>query len=123
LIGKEVLVVDDEEDTLNLVKVILESEGYRVEIASRGLKALEEVRKRKPDLILLDIRLPDILGYEVCRRLKGNIETEAIPIVMFSASLSGDTRSTALEAGADDFLLKPFALEQILEAVKRNLEV
>jgi len=117
----EILVVEDEADTLNLAKIILETEGYKIQTASDGQETFKKIDQRKPDLILLDIRLPDIDGYEICRKLKGRSETETIPIVMFSASGSESAKKRALEAGADDFLGKPFAMAQLLGVVKRHL--
>ncbi len=117
----EILVVDDEADTLNLAKIILETEGYKIQTASNGQVTFKKIDQQKPDLILLDIRLPDIDGYEICRKLKGRSETETIPIVMFSASSSESAKERAFEAGADDFLGKPFAMAQLLGVVKRHL--
>ncbi len=117
----EILVVDDEADTLNLAKIILETEGYKIQTASNGQVTFKKIDQQKPDLILLDIRLPDIDGYEICRKLKGRSETETIPIVMFSASSGESAKERAFEAGADDFLGKPFAMAQLLGVVKRHL--
>jgi len=117
----EILVVEDEADTLNLAKIILETEGYKIQTASDGQETFKKIDQRKPDLILLDLRLPDIDGYEICRKLKGRSETETIPIVMFSASGSESAKKRAFEAGADDFLGKPFAMAQLLGVVKRHL--
>jgi DNA-binding response OmpR family regulator len=117
----EILVVEDEADTLNLAKIILETEGYKIQTASDGQETFKTIDKRKPDLILLDLRLPDIDGYEICLKLKGRSETESIPIVMFSASGGESSKERALEAGADDFLGKPFTMAQLLDVVKRHL--
>ena len=117
----EILVVEDEADTLNLAKIILETEGYTIQTASNGQVTFKKIDQQKPDLILLDIRLPDIDGYEICRKLKGRSETETIPIVMFSASSGESAKERAFEAGADDFLGKPFAMAQLLGVVKRHL--
>ena len=118
---RHILAVDDEVDTLNLVRIILESAGYTVEMAEIGREAFEKIDFRKPDLVLLDIRLPEMDGYEICRRLKEDPETKYVPVVMFSASGSEHTAERAREAGADGFLVKPFTMDQLLDAVGQHL--
>ncbi len=120
-IGKaKILVVDDEIDTLNLVKMILETESYKVQIAQDGQEAFSRISQEKPDLILLDIKMPGMNGYEICRKLKRSPETATVPIIMFSASDS-NTKTRVREAGADGFMLKPFTIEQLLDVVKKHL--
>ncbi len=79
------------------------------------------ISQEKPDLILLDIKMSGMDGYEICRKLRQNPETTTLPIIMFSASDSKMTRTRAREIGADDFLLKPFAIEQLLDVIKKHL--
>ncbi len=117
----KILVVDDELDTVNLVRIILGTEGYPVQTAQDGQEAFLRISQEKPDLILLDIRLPGMDGYEICRKLKRSPETATVPIIMFSASDSKLTRTRVREAGADEFLLKPFTIKKLLGVVTKHL--
>lgn len=116
----KILVVDDEADSLEIIRLILENEGYKVQTASDGQEALSKASQQKPDLIFLDVKMPELDGYEVCRRLKSLPETTMIPVIMHSASGSEQTRAQAREAGADDFMFKPFTIKK-LGIVKKNL--
>ena len=106
---KKILVVDDEAYIVELVKFNLEKEGYQVIVASDGRNALKMVQTEQPDLVLLDIMLPNIDGLEVCRILKQSPDTNSIPIIMLTAK--GDEFDTVLglEMGADDYIKKPFS--------------
>jgi two-component system, OmpR family, alkaline phosphatase synthesis response regulator PhoP len=104
-----ILVVDDERDILELVQYNLEKEGYRVTAVASGEDALAATRARMPDLIVLDLMLPGVDGLEVCRRLKSDAKTRAIPIVMLTAKGSEIDVVTGLELGASDYVTKPFS--------------
>jgi putative two-component system response regulator len=103
-----ILAVDDQQPNLTLVTQMLEAEGHVVRTAATGLSALEAIDRQPPDLILLDVGLPDINGFEVCRRLKHDPRTRLIPIVMVTGLNSREHRIEGINAGADDFLGKPF---------------
>ncbi len=121
LLSNRVLVVDDEPDIAGLVKVILEKEGYQVVTASGGEEGLQKAETDRPDLILIDVVMPDKNGLEVCKILKSESKTENIPIVVFTV-LGGDAnRKLAVEAGCDGYLTKPFNAEDLLAKVKKHL--
>jgi DNA-binding response OmpR family regulator len=117
-----VLVVDDEPDILNLIKVRLEQAGYEVVTASDGERALELVRNLKPNLVVLDVRVPVIDGREVTRRIRADAETAEIPVLLVSASVHEAQIQDGLDAGADDYLRKPFAAETLRDRVNALLE-
>ena len=118
---KKILVVDDEAYIVELVKFNLEKEGYQVIVASDGRNALKMVQTEQPDLVLLDIMLPNIDGLEVCRILKQSPDTNSIPIIMLTAK--GDEFDTVLglEMGADDYIKKPFSPREMIARVKARL--
>ena len=115
-----ILVVDDEEDILELVRYNLEKEGFSVACVLSGEDALSEAKKRLPSLIVLDLMLPGIDGFEVCRRLKGEPSTASIPIVMLTAKGENADIVAGLELGADDYATKPFS-PKVLVARIRNV--
>jgi two-component system alkaline phosphatase synthesis response regulator PhoP len=104
-----ILVVDDEEDLLELVRYNLTKEGYVVDCVASGEEALKAVRRQLPDLIVLDLMLPAVDGLEVCRRLKGDSKTRDVPIVMLTAKSEESDMVAGLERGADDYVAKPFS--------------
>jgi two-component system phosphate regulon response regulator PhoB len=111
--GQRILVVDDEPDLLELVRVNLTQAGYEVETAEHGGEALEQVRRRHPELVVLDLMLPDVSGTEVCRRLRSDPDTEGIPIIMLTARADEVDRVVGLELGADDYVTKPFSPREL----------
>lgn len=120
--AETILIVDDDLDTLKLVGMMLERKGYKITAASNGKKALGLVAKSLPDLILLDIMMPEMDGYEVARRLRANPETEFIPIIMFTAKSQIDDRIEGLEAGADAYITKPTQPRELFAQVKAILK-
>ncbi len=118
----KVLVVDDEEFNRELLEAVLVT-NYDITMACNGEEALEKVSQEPPDIILLDIMMPRMDGYEVCRRLKGKKETELIPVVMVTALREKEDRIKGLEAGADDFLTKPIDRAEVLVRVKSLLRI
>ena len=106
---ERVLVVDDERDILELVKYNLDKEGYQVTVVATGEDALAAARTRLPDIVILDLMLPGVDGLEVCRRLKADPTTRAIPIVMLTAKGDEADVVTGLELGASDYVTKPFS--------------
>ncbi|HEX9018218.1 MAG TPA: response regulator [Anaerolineaceae bacterium] len=103
----KVLIVDDDVQTLRLVGLMLERQGYKILAANNGTQALQIARVDQPNVIILDIMMPDMDGYEVTRRLRGDAETAHIPILLFTAKTDVDNKISGYEAGADDYLTKP----------------
>jgi two-component system phosphate regulon response regulator PhoB len=106
---ESVLVVEDEPDIAELMRYNLEREGYQVTIAATGEAGLEAARRKRPDIILLDLMLPGVDGLDVCRRLKSETHTAQIPVVMVTARGEEADVVTGLELGADDYVTKPFS--------------
>jgi len=117
-----ILVVDDVARNVRLLEALLTPEGYEVVAAGSGAEALERVADRGPDLVLLDIRMPDIDGYEVCRRIRADPERAFLPIVMVT-SAEDEERVRALEAGADDFVAKPLNPPELLARVRSLIRI
>jgi two-component system alkaline phosphatase synthesis response regulator PhoP len=118
---EKILVVDDEEDILELLKYNLSREGYQVSCTTSGEKTLSLVKTQTPDLILLDLMLPGMDGLEVTRRLKDNPNTKNVPIVMLTAKGEEADIVTGLELGADDYVTKPFSPRILLARVRAVL--
>ncbi len=119
--AKKILVVDDEPDLVELVSYNLKKEGFKVSSVSSGEDALEKVRKTDYDLIVLDLMLPGIQGVELCRVLRSDPKTEAIPIVMLTARGEVADRIRGLETGADDYMTKPFSPKELIARVNAVL--
>jgi DNA-binding response OmpR family regulator len=116
------LVVDDEPEINKLVARIFEKRGYRVTSALDGAEALAAVKRQRPDLIMLDLNLPKIDGWEVCRQLKSDPATRAIPIIMLTAAHANvDDAQIGLGLGADEYVAKPFVKAVLLHNVERLL--
>jgi DNA-binding response OmpR family regulator len=120
--SKKILLVDDEPDIVTSVKARLEASGYQVVVAVDGQQALESARKEMPDLIILDLMLPKIDGYKVCRLLKFDDKYKHIPIFMFTARAQEIDRKMGEEVGADAYILKPFELKSLVEKIKETLK-
>jgi two-component system, OmpR family, alkaline phosphatase synthesis response regulator PhoP len=118
MLKQKILVVDDEEDILELVRYNLVKEGYRVVCVASGELALKEAKESSPGLILLDLMLPGLDGLDVCRRLKSDPVTNAIPIIMLTAKGEEADIVTGLELGADDYVTKPFSPRVLLARLK-----
>jgi two-component system cell cycle response regulator len=121
--GGHVLVVDDHEDNVELLRVRLESWGYRVDTARDGLSALQAVENAPPDLILLDVMMPTVDGNEVARRIKHNPSLPFIPIIMQTALDSTESKVEGLEAGADDYITKPIEFAELKARVRSMLRI
>jgi two-component system alkaline phosphatase synthesis response regulator PhoP len=118
---KKILVVEDEQDILQLVKHYLEKEGFRPITAMNGLEALKKVKEEKPDLLVLDLMLPELDGLEVCKRLRSVPETAMLPILMLTAKAEESDTIVGLELGADDYVTKPFSPKALVARVKALL--
>ncbi len=118
---EKILIVDDDLDTLKLVGLILQRHGYGIVAANGGVSALAKASAEKPDLILLDLMMPDLDGYEVARRLRADTSLAHIPIIMFTAKTMLDDKVAGFEAGADDYLTKPTHPSELIAHVKALL--
>lgn len=118
-----ILIVDDEERNLKLMSAILENYDYVFETARNGVEALEKTKEFNPDLIFLDVMMPEMNGYEACRRLKENPATQYIPVVMLTALADRESRIKGLESGANDFLTKPIDSIEVMVRAKNLLRV
>lgn len=119
---RKILIVEDEESLLKLESILLATRGYRVKGVTDGLSALKEIENDKPDLVLLDIMMPGIDGFEVCRRIKGNPLTAGIPVVMLTAKKSTADQAKGMEVGAEAYLTKPFKSGKIIETIEGLLK-
>jgi two-component system phosphate regulon response regulator PhoB len=119
--AERILVVDDEPDLLELVRVNLRQAGYEVETAEAGREALDRLRRRPPDLMVLDLMLPDLSGTEICRRVRQDPELASLPIVMLTAKADEVDRVVGLELGADDYVTKPFSPRELTLRVRAVL--
>jgi phosphate regulon transcriptional regulator PhoB len=117
----EILVVEDEPDIRNLIVLHLTREGFRCRTAAGGGQALAEVRARRPDLVILDLLLPEVDGLEVCRRLRADPATAALPIIMLTARTEEVDRVVGLEMGADDYVAKPFSPRELVARARAVL--
>ncbi len=118
---KKILVVEDEEDILQLVRHYLEKEGFRAVTAMNGLEALKKVKEDTPDLVVLDLMLPEMDGLEVCKRLRSVPDTAMLPIIMLTAKAEESDTIVGLELGADDYVTKPFSPKALVARIKALL--
>jgi diguanylate cyclase (GGDEF)-like protein len=116
-----ILVVEDDFDISNMLRIYFNGQGYHVEVAARGGDALQACRKQIPDLIVLDIMLPDMDGYAVCRELRTTTRTSHIPIIFLTQKDERSDRIAGLELGADDYITKPFDIEELKLRVKNAI--
>ncbi len=119
--AEKLLIIDDDVDTLRLVGLMLQRQGYQISAASNGAQGLAKALEERPDLILLDVMMPDMDGYEVARRLRKNPATRTVPILMFTAKTQLDDKVTGFEVGADDYLTKPTHPTELQAHVKALL--
>jgi two-component system response regulator VicR len=120
---RTVLIVDDEANIRNILDFSLCSEGYRVVAASDGDEALYMAFTEQPDLIILDVMMPRSDGFEICRRLKSDVRTKNVPVIMLTAKKSRDDRHRGQEVKADEFITKPFSPKHVVERVQSLLGV
>jgi len=116
-----ILVVEDDFDISNMLRIYFQSQGYEVAVAPRGGDALEMCRQQLPNIVVLDIMLPDIDGYEVCRQLRSNLRTSHIPIIFLTQKDERSDKIQGLELGADDYITKPFDVEELRLRVKNAI--
>jgi len=118
---KKILVVEDDEDIMELISFNLKQEGYSVVKAATGENAVKQAHSASPDLILLDVMLPEIDGLEVCRRLKGDTKTKQLPVIMVTAKGEESDVVSGLELGAEDYVVKPFRPKELVARVRAVL--
>lgn len=118
---KRVLLIEDDPSSVRLVSYTLEQEGYEVLTATNGLEGLKKVREEAPDLLVLDVMLPGLDGFEVCRRLRADEQTAGLPVLMLSAKAQEIDKTTGLKMGADDYLAKPADPSEIVARVANLL--
>jgi DNA-binding response OmpR family regulator len=118
---KKVLIIEDEKEILELVKLYIERGGYRVVTATNGTEGLKAVKTERPDLIILDLMLPEVDGLEVCKRIRNAPETATLPIIMLTAKAEEFDTVIGLELGADDYVTKPFSPKALVSRVKALL--
>src|SRR5512146_506564 len=119
--GAAILVVDDSAPNVKLLRVILGDAGYRVLDAYSGPEALEVLRREHPDAMLLDVRMPGMTGYDVCRKVREDPEFVTLPVIMVTALSQSEERIMGIEAGATDFISKPFNKKELLARVRASL--
>ena len=117
MIGKTILVVDDSPTERSLISTSLRQRGYQISTAADGVEAIRKAQGENPDLIVLDIIMPNQNGYQVCRKLKQDAQTKAIPVVMLSSKNQETDRFWGLRQGADAYLTKPFEETKLLDTV------
>ena len=115
------MIVEDDVDISNMLRIYFQSQDYDVSVAQRGEDALEMCRQQLPHIIVLDIMLPDMDGYDVCRNLRGNLRTSHIPIIFLTQKDERSDKIHGLELGADDYITKPFDLEELKLRVKNAM--
>ena len=120
---QRILIVDDDEKNIKLLGNLLEYYSYNYKAAKNGIEALEKTKTYNPDIIILDIMMPEMDGYEACRRLKSDPATHHIPVVMVTALADTDSKIKGLNAGANDFLMKPFDKTELMVRVKNLLKI
>jgi DNA-binding response OmpR family regulator len=120
-VKRKILIVEDEESLLKLESILLTSKGYEVQGVTNGQAALDAIAEELPDLVLLDIMLPEIDGFEVCRRIKSNAETRHLPVIMLTAKKSREDMARGEKVGADWYITKPFKSAMVIETIQRFL--
>lgn len=120
--AKTILIVEDEQNLVELLKFRLEANGYHVETAFDGEEGLSKIEKLKPDIVILDIMMPRMHGYDVCRKAKENTGTKDIPIIMLTARTQKKDEEQAKACGADSFIAKPFEPAELMAEIEKLLK-
>jgi DNA-binding response OmpR family regulator len=113
-----VLVIEDEQDVAELIRYNLAKEGYEVRVVANGVDGLKQARESRPDMILLDIMVPQLNGWEVCRRLKQEPDTREVPVIMVTGRVEEGDKVLGFEMGADDYVTKPFSPRELLARIR-----
>ena len=121
--GKKIVHIEDEADMIDLVKLILERKGYQVIGATGGQEGLDAVREHRPDLVLLDLMMPDIEGWDVYQQMRAHADTRQIPVIVVTAKAQNIDKVLGLHiAKVDDYISKPFSPQELVEAIERVLD-
>ena len=120
---KNVLIVDDEPHIVNLIKLSLNKDKYDVTGAYSGREALLHIEKNTPDLVVLDLMMPGVNGYELCKALRENSKTRNVPVLILSAKSQMNDKLHAIDVGADDYMTKPFDPMELVKRIKLNLNM
>jgi DNA-binding response OmpR family regulator len=118
---KKILVVEDDPDQLEVVRFTLKNAGFAVGTANNGIEALKKAQTVSPDLIIMDVMMPELDGFAVCETLRGNPATASIPVLMLTGLCSHISRLVAYESGATDYVIKPFDADQLVSKVEKML--
>jgi len=119
--AKKILVVDDEPRLLKVITIRLKASGYEVITAQDGAEALEKAKSLNPDLIILDVLMPKVDGYEACRLLKFDEKYKSIPVIMLTAKAQDIDKAMGKKVGADDYIAKPFETQDLVDKIKKHL--
>jgi DNA-binding response OmpR family regulator len=117
----KIVIAEDEPDIRELITFTLQFAGFEVSPTSNGAEALEATQREIPDLVMMDVRMPKMTGYEACRAMKADASTRHIPVIFLSAKGQESEIKEGLEAGAEEYLLKPFAPDQLIERIRAIL--
>jgi len=121
MVKKRILVVDDEVDMVEGIKIMLEADNYEVIAAFDGQEGLQKAQEERPDLILLDVMMPKMDGFETLRRIRADSETQHIPVIMLTAKGDTDSMFKAHDLGSTDFFIKPFDAQELLDFIRRYI--
>jgi len=121
-VDKKILVIEDDPPTLRLVTCTLRQEGYQVLTATNGLTGIRKAQNENPDLVLLDVMLPGIDGFEICHRLRAETQTAGLPIILVSAKAQEIDKTVGLKVGADDYISKPWQRSELTAKIADVLE-
>lgn len=116
--AKKILIIDDEKDFVEMAKIRLEHEGYAIDVASDGYEGLEKVREIRPDLIILDVLMPKMSGYELCRLLKFDEDMKKIPVIILSVRNGDQDKKIGDDVGADVYIGKPYEFSYLLQKIR-----
>ena len=120
--SEKILIVDDDLESLKLISLMLQRRGYEVTAAQSGEQALSKIENENPNLIILDVMMPDMDGFEVCRHLRANPQTSILPVIMFTAKTLVGDKVAGFQAGADDYLTKPIHPAELVSHVESLLQ-
>ncbi len=118
---KKILIVEDEESLLKLESILLTTKGFHVQGVATGTAALKAVAENPPDLVLLDIMLPEMDGFEVCRHIKSSPQTRHIPVILLTAKKTPEDMARGKQVGADQYITKPFKSSMVIASIERLL--
>ena len=117
----KVLIVDDESDITETLAYILQAKGFRPTIAYDGMECLKKISEEIPDMVLLDLKMPAMDGYEVCQTMRNGVKTKAIPVIILTSSGDTDSVAKAHKVGASDYVVKPFNITTLLQKMRKFL--